>query len=220
MGKLFLFMNVSLDGYVADRNHDISAFQTRDSKFEAFQQKQGKGAGTILLGRKTYAMMQQFWPTLMAAQMMPEVAAYMNATPKLVVSHTDFAPAWENTTVISGNVVEQLRRYKSEMTDDIIILGSNNLGVTLWQAGLLDEIQLVLNPVVLGGGTPLFAGLPQTELTLKETLQFASGKLLLTYVPPVKQHNAESLAALDELEGGRGKRAASVDELFADLEAA
>lgn len=182
MGKLFLFMNVSLDGYVADRNHDTSAFQTSDSKFEAFQQKQGKGAGTILLGRKTYDMMQQFWPTPMAAQMMPEVAAYMNATPKLVVSRTTFVPEWENTTVISSDVVEQLRRYKAEAAEDIILLGSNNLGVTLLQAGLLDEIQLVLNPVVLGGGTPLFAGLLQRELTLKETLQFASGKLLLTYM--------------------------------------
>lgn len=182
MGKLFLFMNVSLDGYVEDANHDITAFQTRDSKFEAFQQKQGKRAGTILLGRKTYAIMQQFWPTPMAAQMIPDVAAYMNATPKLVVSHTNFVPAWANTTVISHDVVEQLRRYKAEATADIIVLGSNNLGVTLLQAGLLDEIQLVLNPVVLGGGTTLFAGLPQEELTLKETLQFASGKLLLTYI--------------------------------------
>lgn len=182
MGKLFLFMNVSLDGYVEDANHDISTFQTRDSKFEAFQQKQGKGAGAILLGRKTYAMMQQFWPTPMATQMLPDVAAYMNATPKLVVSHTKFAPEWENTTVISGDVIAQLRRYKSKMTDDIIILGSNNLCITLLQAGLLDEIQLVLNPVVLGGGTPLFAGLLVTaELGLKETHRFESGKMLLIY---------------------------------------
>jgi dihydrofolate reductase len=144
MGKLFLFMNVSLDGYVEDANHDTSAFQTRDSKFEAFQQKQGKGAGTILLGRRTYDIMQQFWPTPMAAQMIPEVAAYMNATPKLVVSHSAFAPEWENTTVISSDVVGQLRRYKAESTEEIIILGSNNLSVTLIQAGLIDEFQIVL----------------------------------------------------------------------------
>ncbi len=184
MGKLFLFMNVSLDGYVADRNHDTAVFHHRDHEFEAFQQKEGKGAGTILLGRKTYAIMQQFWPTPIAAQMIPEVAAYMNATPKLVVSHTTFTPEWENTTVISSDVVEQLRRYKAETPDDIIILGSNNLGVTLLQAGLIDEVQLVLNPVVLGGGTSLFAGLPlATDLVLKETRQFKSGKLLLIYVP-------------------------------------
>ena len=184
MGKLFLFMNVSLDGYVEDANHAITAFQTRDSKFEAFQQKQGKGAGTILLGRKTYDIMQQFWPTPLAMQMIPDVAAYMNATPKLVVSRTNFVPEWANTTVISSNVVEQLRRYKAETTADIIILGSNNLGVTLLQAGLLDEIQLVLNPVVLGGGTTLFAGLPGTvELVLQEIHQFESGKMLLIYTP-------------------------------------
>jgi len=154
----------------------------RDHEFEAFQQKEGKGAGAILLGRKTYAIMQQFWPTPMATQMIPEVAAYMNTTPKLVVSHTAFTPEWENTTIIHTDVVEQLRRYKAEAGDDIIILGSNNLGVALLPAGLIDEVQLVLNPVVLGGGIPLFAGLPKTtELTLKDTRRFQSGKLLLVY---------------------------------------
>lgn len=182
MGKLFLFMNVSLDGYIADHNHDTAIFHHRDHEFEAFQQKQGKGAGTLLLGRKTYAIMQQFWPTPMATEMSPEVAAYMNATPKLVVSHTAFTPEWHNTTVIHTNVVEQLRRYKAEAAEDIIVLGSNNLCVTLLQAALLDEVQLVFNPVVLGGGTPLFAGLPQTtELTLQDTHRFQSGKLLLVY---------------------------------------
>lgn len=199
MAKLFLFMNVSLDGYIADHNHDTAIFHHRDHEFEAFQQKGGQGAGTILLGRKTYAIMQQFWPTPMATQMSPEVAAYMNTTPKLVVSHTAFTPEWENTTVISSDVVEQLRRYKTEAAEDIIILGSNNLCVTLLPAGLIDEVQLVLNPVVLGGGTPLFAGLPQaTELTLKDTRRFQSGKLLLVYAPTAKQPNTETHAAIDE----------------------
>ena len=182
MGKLFLFMNISLDGYIADRNHDTAIFHHRDHEFEAFQQKEGNGAGTILLGRKTYDIMKQFWPTDMAAQMIPDVAAYMNATPKLVVSHTAFTPEWENTTVISTAVVEQLRQYKANAVEDIIVLGSNNLGVTLMQAGLIDEIQIVLNPIVLGGGTTLFTGLPQaTDLVLQETRQFKSGKLLLIY---------------------------------------
>ena len=184
MGKLFLFMNISLDGYIADRNHDTAIFHHRDHEFEAFQQKEGKGAGTILLGRKTYDIMKQFWPTDMAAQMIPDVAAYMNATPKLVVSHTDFTPEWENTTVISTAVVEQVRQYKANAVEDIIVLGSNNLSITLMQAGLIDEIQIVLNPVVLGSGTTLFIGLPQaTDLVLQETRQFKSGKLLLVYAP-------------------------------------
>ncbi len=184
MGKLFLFMNVSLDGYVADSNNDTAIFHARDSEFEAFQQKQGKGAGAILLGRKTYDIMQQFWPTPMAAQMLPDVATYMNATPKLVVSHTAFTPEWENTTVISSDVVEQIRRYKAESTEEIIILGSNNLSVTLIQAELIDEFQIMLNPVVLGSGTTLFAGLPATaELVLQKTHRFESGKMLLIYTP-------------------------------------
>ena len=72
MGKIFLFMNMSLDGYVEDANQDISAFQVRDSKFEAFQREQGKGTGAILLGRKTFEMMRNFWPTPMAKEIAPE----------------------------------------------------------------------------------------------------------------------------------------------------
>lgn len=182
MGKIFLFMNVSLDGYVEDANQDISAFQLRDSKFEAFQREQGKSTGIILLGRKTFEMMRNFWPTPMAEEIAPDVAAFMNETPKIVVSHQPFEPDWQNTNVLNDDIVNEVAKLKATASDDTIVLGSNNLCVTLIQEELLDEVQIVVNPVLLGSGTPLFNGLSKTtELHLKETISFESGKVLLAY---------------------------------------
>ena len=184
MTKLFLFMNVSLDGYIEDAAHTTAAFHAPDDKFEAFQRRQSGETGTIVLGRKTYDVMKSFWPTPMAQQLLPDVAKYMNESPKFVVSHTPFAPTWENTTVISADVTEQIRTLKAATKGDIIILGSNNLAVTLTQAGLIDEFQIVVNPVVLGVGTPLLLGLPATiRLVYQATHAFDSGKILLTYIP-------------------------------------
>jgi len=181
MGKIFLFMNMSLDGYVEDANQDISAFQVRDSKFEAFQREQGKGTGAILLGRKTFEMMRNFWPTPMATEIAPSVANFMNETPKIVVSHKSFVPDWQNTTVICDDLVNELSKLKV-MDSNAIVLGSNYLCETLILEGLLDEIQILVNPILLGDGTPLFKKLSKTtELNLKETKVFESGKVLLVY---------------------------------------
>lgn len=183
MGKVFLFMNVSLDGYVEDGNQDISAFSVRDEKFEAFQRDQGQGTGTILLGRKTFEMMRNFWPTPMARQIAPDVAKFMNETLKVVVSHNNLEPNWQNTIVFYDDIARKLAELKAVSSDNIIVMGSNNLCVTLIQEGLLDEVQIVINPVLLCGGTPLFDGISETpELVLKITISFESGKVLLAYV--------------------------------------
>jgi dihydrofolate reductase len=182
MGKIFLFMNMSLDGYVEDSNQDILAFQVRDSKFEAFQRDQGRDTGAILLGRKTFEIMRNFWPTPMAQQIAPDVAKFMNDTPKTVVSHNNLEPNWQNTTVIYDDIANKLAKLKVASSNNIIVMGSNNLCVTLIQEGLLDEVQIVVNPVLLGGGTPLFDGIAgASELLLKETISFESGKVLLAY---------------------------------------
>lgn len=181
MGKIFLFMNVSLDGYVEDANQEISAFSVRDDKFEAFQHEQGKGTGTILFGRKTFELMQEFWPTPMAAQMAPEVATFMNERRKVVVSHNNLEPNWQNTTVVCDDLVNELGKLRN-LEEDTIVMGSNNLCKTLIKEGLLDEAQIVVNPIVLGGGTPLFHDLSETlELRLEKTITFESGKVLLSY---------------------------------------
>src|SRR5437870_1441699 len=178
MRKIFLFMNVTLDGYFEGPDHDIS---WAHSDFEAFSAEQSREVDTLLLGRKTYDLMKSFWPTPQAAQMAPEVAEFMNDRRKIVASHESFEPEWSNVTVIN-DVAKEVKKLKEEPGGDIIILGSNTLCVSLMQEGLIDEFQIVVNPVALGQGTSLFKGLSQrAELALVETRRFKSGTILLTY---------------------------------------
>ena len=180
MRKLFLFMNVSLDGYFEAPGHDISGFKN-DS--EAFSSDASQEVDTLLFGHQTYEMMK-FWSTPQAEQMMPEVARFMNEKHKIVASLHPFDPGWKNVQVISGDVVEAIKMLKEQPGKNIIIFGSSTLCVSLMQAGLIDEFQIVVNPVVFGEGTPLFKGLPgKAELTLVETKRYQSGAVLLTYQP-------------------------------------
>lgn len=180
MRTIFLFMNVSLDGYFEAPGHDISGF-TND--FEAFSADQSGEVDTLLFGRKTYDMMK-FWSTPQAETIAPEIAKFMNEKLKVVVSHSAFEPDWSKVTVISADVVGAVKKLKEQPGKNIAMFGSNNLCVTLMQAGLVDEFQIVVNPVAFGDGTSLFKGLPaKAALTLTETRQFKSGAILLTYAP-------------------------------------
>jgi dihydrofolate reductase len=174
-------MNISVDGYVEAPGHDLS---WSHADFEAFSAEGSREVDTILLGRKTYELMKAFWPTPQAAQAAPEVATFMNEQHKVVASHTAFEPGWQNVTVIHGDVAAAVRQLKAQPGGDIIILGSNNLCVTLLQEGLIDELQIVVNPVALGAGVSLLAGLTKrVELRLAATRQFRSGAIMLVFKP-------------------------------------
>jgi dihydrofolate reductase len=128
--------------------------------------------------------MKSFWPTAQAREANPEVAQYMNEMPKLVAAHRPFEPGWTNVTVISGDAVDRVRKLKEGPGSGIVILGSNSLCVSLMQAGLIDELQIMVNPVVLGSGTPLFKGLPHpAKLKLIHARQFESGNAVHLYEP-------------------------------------
>jgi len=185
MRKIFLFMNVSLDGYFEGPGHDISWSK---GDYEAFLSEESGEVDAILLGRRTYELMKSFWPTPEAAQFAPEIARFMNEQLKVVASHEPFEPGWSNVTVISGDVAGEVKKPKKQPGQNIIMLASNHLCVSLMQEGLVDEFQILVNPVVLGAGTSLFQGLPKkADLALTETRRFKSGTLLLTYqpLPPV-----------------------------------
>jgi dihydrofolate reductase len=185
MRKIILFQNVSLDGFFEGPGHDISGFQ--DGGSEGFGLGGGEENDAILLGHRTYDLMKIFWPTPQAAEAMPEIAAFMNDKVKFTVSHKSFAPGWRNVQVVSGDVIAQLRQIKQGPGKNIISFGSNTLCTSLLQEGLLDEVQILLNPVVLGAGTSLFAGLQgKVKLRLKNTHSFESGKVLLFYEPAGK----------------------------------
>jgi len=185
MRKLWLLMNVSLDGYFEGLGHDIS--WSKDTDFEAFSSEPSneEGVGTFLLGRKTYEMIRDFWTTPQAQEIAPEIAKVLNETPKVVVSHNkSFEPGWHNAMVISDHVAGAVKKLKEQPGKSIAMFGSNTLCVSLMQEGLVDEFRLVVSPVALGEGTSLFKGLPKkAELTLTKTRKFKSGPIMLTYQP-------------------------------------
>jgi dihydrofolate reductase len=133
-----------------------------------------------LLGRLTYEGFARAWPTMEGTG---EFGEKMNGMPKYVVSSTLTEPTWNNTTVISGNVLEEVRRLKDSGGGDILVAGSGQLVRHLMVHGLIDEYRFLVHPVVLGHGKRLFTGEEMAELQLVEARSFTSGLVLLTYLP-------------------------------------
>lgn len=178
-------MMASLDGYIEGEDHDLS-WHNVDSEFNDFAVAQLKEADTLLFGRGTYQLMESFWPSKEGLEGDPEVASLMNSMKKVVVSHSlekvTETDIWKNVELIKENTAQELARLKEEEEGSIAVLGSNNLCVTLLALGLLDEIRIMVNPVVIGKGTPLFATIKDKKyFTLTDTRTFKNGNILLTY---------------------------------------
>jgi dihydrofolate reductase len=185
MPRVNMFSNISLDGYFVDTNGDMSwAHAGRDDpEMGEFTSKNAQGGGALVFGRITYQMMEAFWPTPMAAQMMPEVAKGMNAARKYVFSHSLKSAGWANTVILDGDPAREIARLKKEGGDKgLTILGSGSIVKQLTAAGLIDDFQFLINPVVLGGGRTLFDGVPgRPGLTLENSRIFKNGKVFLHY---------------------------------------
>jgi dihydrofolate reductase len=182
MGKIITFNNVTLDGYFEGANSDISWAHRLDPELKAFIEENAKGEATLLFGRKTYELMSSYWPTTLATKNDPVVAERMNRSPKLVVSRTLATPAWNNTTVIQGDLARYIRTIKTTSGENITILGSGSVVAQLAQENLIDEYQLMVNPVVLGKGRGLFDGIEKTlVLDLIKTRVFGNGNVLLYF---------------------------------------
>ena len=179
-------MMVSLDGYFEGPGHDLS-WHNVDGEFVDFAIEQTSSVGTILFGRRTYELMESFWPTDQAKDD-PKTAELMNSTPKIVFSHTLSGvyetDKWKNVTLIRDVRPDEIKKLKKENTKDIAIFGSNNLAVSFVEKELIDEFRIMLNPVAIGEGTPLFRGLDKKlKLKLIKTRKFKNGNILLTYRP-------------------------------------
>ena len=184
MRKLTVFNHVSLDGYFADLygTMDFARNDRPDAEWDAFVTGNASGAGgAFLFGRITYEMMASWWPTPEAIRQMPVVAGRMNSAPKVVFSRKLERADWNNTRV-ARDLLGEVRRLKEGSGEGIVIFGSGSIVSQLAQAGLIDQYQFILSPVVLGGGRTMFAGLSQMlPLQLVQTRSFANGKVLLDY---------------------------------------
>ncbi|SDL06590.1 Dihydrofolate reductase [Catalinimonas alkaloidigena] len=183
MRKLSLHSMITLNGYYEGPHGEIHWHHAHE-EHQAFALDQLATTDLLVFGRRTYETMVGYWPTETARHASPALAERMHATPKLVFSRTLASPAWAHTELTQRDAADELRDRKQQSGRDITILGSAHLSRSLLEAGLIDELQLVVNPVVLGAGRTLLAGLPTSlRLQLLRVRPFASGNVLLTYAP-------------------------------------
>jgi dihydrofolate reductase len=184
MNKVIVFQQVSLDGYFTDANGDMSWAHKQDAEWNAFVAENAKGDAVLLFGRITYEQMAGFWPTRNAIESFPTVAERMNSLPKVVFSRTMDKASWNNTTLVKDGLAAEVRRLKKESGKDQVLMGSGTIVSQLTQEGLIDEFQLVVNPLVLGKGRSMFDGV-KTKVPMKrtKTRTFENGNVFLCYEP-------------------------------------
>jgi dihydrofolate reductase len=189
MARILVFNSVSLDGYFTDANNDMS-WAHKDPNDQEWNEFVGSnasggaaGGGAMLLGRITYEMFAGFWPTPAATEMMPEVAKGMNDMTKIVFSRSLKKASWSNTRLMNGDLVAEVRKLK-QGDQDMVVLGSGTIVAQLTQARLVDEYQLVVNPLILGSGRTMFEGVKdRLAVERTHTRNFKNGNVVLSYVP-------------------------------------
>jgi dihydrofolate reductase len=184
MPKLVTYNMVSLDAYFTDANGDMSWAHKKDPEWQAFVSENASGGGQLLFGRVTYDLMASFWPTPFAAQSNPIVVERMNSLPKIVFSRTLDKASWNNTTLVKGDLTTEVRKLKREPGPNMTIMGSGSIVAQLADAGLIDEYQIVVSPLVLGSGRTLFEGVKkQLPMKLTKSRAFGNGNVVLCYEP-------------------------------------
>ncbi len=187
MRKLFSFNMMTLDGFFDSLPPDLSWHHV-DGEFNEFAIHQLNEIGALLFGRLTYQMMASYWSSPEAVKNDPVVAGLMNRMPKAVVSKTLGKADWENSTLIRDRAAEEVRKLKQQLGKDLAIFGSAKLLAALMQEDLVDEHRVMVNPVILGKGRPLFENpKDRTSLKLVKTKTFGNGNVLLCYEPVRKQ---------------------------------
>jgi dihydrofolate reductase len=183
MRRILAFLVTTVDGYYEGPDGEFD-WPVVDEEFNEFGLAQLDEVDTLLFGRVTYEGMAAYWPTPAAEQDDPRVAARMNSLPKVVVSRTLEQADWANTRVVGDDVAGELTRLKRQPGKDIAIFGSSDLTVRLLGMGLVDELRIMVHPVVLGAGKSVFrTATGRFGLELVEARPFRSGSVLLRYRP-------------------------------------
>ena len=181
MRKMAVFTNVSVDGYIADRDGNFD-FAIADAELHELAVAFLRESDLIIFGRKTYQLMADAWPSFpkdpSSPAFMVTFANTLNPMRKILFSKTLETVGW-NTKLKREIDPEELRRLKAEPGKDIAV-GGADVAQQLMRQGLLDEIQLLVHPVILGGGKPFFGDVP-LKLELLRTKVLGSGAVLLHY---------------------------------------
>src|SRR6478609_1399667 len=177
MRKLVQFMHVSLDGFVTGPSGEMDWIKVDDEMFD-YAGLRTKESDLALYGRVTFDLMEGYWPTA-ADQPNPskhdiEHSAWYKQVAKIVLSKSLKGKELKNTTIISENVGDQMRKLKQTNGKEIIIFGSPSASHSLMREGLIDDLWLFVNPILIGKGIPMFKDSGKVNLKLVKTHAFKS----------------------------------------------
>ena len=187
MRKIILSEMVSLDGFIAGPDDDLSWHQV-DEEFNQYAIELLNSVDTILFGRLTYQLFENYWP---AAALNPstsksdlEIAHKINDMIKIVFSRTLQKVQWKNSILIKEIVPHEVQKLKKQHGKDMVIYGSGSIVSAFIRVGLIDDYRIFVNPIVLGSGKPLFKDIKKRiNLSLLNTRTFNNGNVLLRYQP-------------------------------------
>jgi dihydrofolate reductase len=183
MRKIVVLNRITLDGFFANLDGSNGWFipdpEVDKTTHEIID------ADTMLLGRETYEHLEAFWPQAALDPNMPEgvkvMAAEVNGMTKIVFSTTRTEFPWEHSKLMRGDLINEVKRLKQGNGSDILILGSGTLIQPLSNAGLIDEYVLIVTPIVLGEGRPMFKDVKALPLTCVSAHHFSSGNVVVHY---------------------------------------
>jgi dihydrofolate reductase len=177
MRKVVLSMMVSADGYIEAPNDNIT-WHVWDDEMSEYMMGFFDTVDTFIYGRKSFELMIEYWPSQTG-----EFADIMNETPKLVFSRNLENVEW-NSKLIKENVADEIRQQKNQPGKNMVLFAGANIASTFIEHDFIDEYRLIVNPVVLGAGTPLFKEIKnQLKLKLLQAKPFQCGNTLLCYEP-------------------------------------
>lgn len=180
MGKLRIFNFVTLNGFFEGLHKDTT-WHVHGAEEDNFAIEMLNQKDILLFGRITYELMVNYWTSEFALENDSKIAEEMNNAEKIVFSRTLENVHWKNTRLIKENVVEEVRKIK-QSERNMSILGSGEIGTLFANYDMIDEFQIMVDPVLLGNGVPIFSGLNhKVNLKLKETRTFKSGTVLQCY---------------------------------------
>lgn len=187
MRKVILSNLVTLDGFFEGPNRELD-WHIVDEEFNEYAIDLLSKVDALLFGRVTYQLMADYWPSAAknpsTSKADLEIADKMNNLLKIVFSKTLQQIEWNNSRLVKDNIAQEISKMKQQSGKDMVIFGSGSIVSTFMQHGLIDEYRIIVNPVVLGNGKPLFKGINDKQnLKLLKTRLFDSGIVILFYEP-------------------------------------